>query len=187
MVKNPNLSPDQLRALLAQYTNVINVNPKLVEKYGALAVFEEFVALAAYDAANGGDYANKKPISVKKDIKAGIREAMAEMGVMEQDKVSWPLTPSQDPRYDAKDPNGTEWDEKSFFSVDDTGKVYNATDAVNQMQKDFSRGEKVILDDSGLTQKEIDDTYDELKKMNQENNVVWWPNDPSQLKPPPTS
>ena len=185
--KNPNLTESQLRALLNQYTNVIKDNPNLVKKYGALAVFEEFIALAAYDPAAGGNYALKKPISVRKDIQDGISEAETEMGAMEQGKVPWPLKPSQNTNYDAESPDGTKWDTKSLHSVDSTGKPYNAADTVSKLQKDFSKGEKVILDDRDATQKEIDDTYDELKKMNQENDVVWWPNDPSQLKPPPLS
>ena len=185
--KNPNLTEAQLRALLNEYTKVISANPNLVKEYGALAVFEEFIALAAYDPAAGGNYALKKPISVRKDIQDGISEAEAEMGAMEQDKVPWPLKPSQNTSYDAESPDGTKWDTKSLHSVDSTGKPYNATDTVSKLQKDFSNGEKVILDDRDATQKEIDDTYDELRKTNQENDVFWWPNDPSQLKSPPLS
>ncbi len=186
MVKNPNLTPEQLRALLAEYTNVINANPGLVKKYGALAVFEEFIALAAYDPAAGGDYTKRKPISVKKDIQDGISEAMIEMGAMEQNKLPWPLKPSSSPGYDAEGPDGLKVDTKELHSVSLSGQPYNAADFVQRLQqKDFSKGEKVLLDDRDVTQQEIDDTYDELKKIHKENNVFWWPNDPSQLKSSP--
>jgi len=180
---NPNLSEKQLRELLDQYGKVIKANPNLVSTYGALAVFEEFIALAAYDAAHGGDYANKQPVQNMPNLAAGIEEAEAGMGAMEAGLVPWPLTPSQQARYDVSDPTGTQWDVKSYRSVNTDGHPYNAADTAQKLQKDFNKGEKIIFDDRQLTQKEIDDTYEELKKRNQENDVVWWPIQPTQLHP----
>ncbi len=176
---NPNLTEAQLRELLTQYANVIKANPKTVNTYGALAVFEEFIALADYDAAHGGNYALKKPVQNMPNLIPGIDEATAEMGAMEEGRIPWPLTPSPIPRYDAKDPSGVEWDEKSYRSIDINGKPYDAKDTVQKLQKDFGEGEKIIFDDSQLTQQQIDDTYKELKQRGQENDVVWWPTQPT--------
>lgn len=179
--ENPNLTEAQLRELLAQYGNVIAANPNLVKNYGALAVFLEFIALAAYDAGHGGNYPSRQPVVNMPNLQEGIREANAEMGAMENGDVPWPLEPSTDPAYDAIDPNGVKWDEKSYRSVDTNGNPYDPENTVNKLQKDFGKGEKVIFDDSQLTQKEIDETYEELKKRGQEDDVVWWPTKPTQL------
>ncbi len=176
---NPNLTEDQLRQLLNQYSSVIAAHPNLVKQYGALAVFHEFVALAAYDAGHGGDYLLRKPVQNMPNVQPGMEEATAEMGTMENGEVPWPLTPSQATDYDATDPTGQKWDEKSYRSVDTNGNAYDAANTVNKLQKDFGKGEKIIFDDSRLTQREIDETYDNLKRNHQENDVVWWPTKPT--------
>lgn len=178
---NPNLTEAQLRELLNQYTKVISANPNLVKKYGALAVFKEFIALAAYDAAHGGNYALRQPVVNMPNLQPGIEEAMAEMGVMEDGQVPWPLTPSQDPTYDVLDPTGQKWDEKSYRSVDTNGNPYNAANTAQKLGKDINKGEKIIFDDSQLTQQEIDDTYKELKSRGTDKDVIWWPTKPTGL------
>ena len=178
---NPNLTEAQLRELLSQYAKVINANPNLVKKHGALAVFEEFIALAAYDAAHGGNYALRQPVANMPTLQPGIEEAMAEMGVMEDGQTPWPLTPSQDPSHDATDPTGQKWDEKSYRSVDTNGNPYNPAKTAQKLVKDINKGEKIIFDDSQLTQQEIDDTYNELKKNGTDKDVIWWPTKPTGL------
>ncbi|HEY1350370.1 MAG TPA: hypothetical protein VGF67_12175 [Ktedonobacteraceae bacterium] len=178
---NPHLTEAQLRELLDQYSRVLRDNPNLVKKYGALAVFLEFIALAAYDAGHGGNYPARQPIVNMPNLQEGIREADAEMGAMENGEIPWPLEPSTDPAYDATDAHGVKWDEKSYRSLDINGNAYDPENAVNKLQKDFGKGEKVIFDDSQLTQQEIDETYEELKKRGQEDEVVWWPTRPTQL------
>jgi hypothetical protein len=177
--ENPNLTEAQLRELLDQYARVIAMNPNLVKTYGALAVFEKFIELAAYDPAHGGDYPSRRPVQNMPDLQPGIDDAMAELGAMEEGKVPWPLTQSTDPAYEATDPAGQKWDVKKYPHVDTNGKVYDPVNTVDKLQKDFGKGEKVIFDDSGLSQTEIDETYRELKRRGQDGDVVWWPTEPN--------
>lgn len=179
--QNPKLTEAQLHELFSQYAKVINATPDLVKKCGALTVFEQFIALAAYDAAHGGNYALRQPVVNMPNLLPGIEEAMAEMGVMENGQVPWPLTPSLDPVYDAVDPTGQKWDEKSYRSVDTNGDPYNPAKTARKLAKDINRGEKIIFDDSQLTQQEIDETSKELKKNGMEKDVIWWPTQPTGL------
>src|SRR5579859_7783337 len=132
---HPNLSEIQLRMLLDRYSDVMKNNPNLVTKYGAVAVFQEFIALAMYDSAHGGNYTTRKP-SVARDLDKGMEEAVVELGVMEVGKVSWPITPSTDPKYEGTDPNGQRWDVKSPKSATPDSKVFDADIEVENMQKD---------------------------------------------------
>jgi DNA-binding transcriptional MerR regulator len=186
--ENPGLTEDQLRELLSQYGKVIAANPNLVKQYGVLAVFQQFIALAAYDAAHGGNYSLRQPVVNMPNLQAGIEEAMAEMGVMEGGQVEWPLTPSStDPSYDVADPSGQKWDEKSYRSIDSNGNTYDPQKTVQDLRrKDIRKGEKIIFDDSKLTQQEIDDTEQELKNNGLDKDVIWWPTKPSQLQSTPT-
>lgn len=155
------------------------MNPNLVKKYGALVVFEKFIELAAYDPAHGGNYPTRQPVQNMPDLQPGIDDAMAELAVMEEGEVPWPLTQSTDPAYEATDPTGQKWDVKKYPHVDTNGHVYDPVNTVDKLQKDFGKGEKVIFDDSGLSQKEIDDTYRELQRRGQDGNIVWWPTEPT--------
>jgi hypothetical protein len=179
IAQNPNLTEAQLRELLNQYAKVIAANPNLIKKYGALAVFESFVALAAYDAAHGGNYALRQPVKNMPNLQPGIEEAMAEMGVMEDGQIPWPLTPSLDPVYDVIDSTGEHWDEKSYRSVDINGNSYDPAQTAQKLEKDIDKGEKIIFNDSRLTQKEINKTYEELKKNGTDTKVIWWPIQPT--------
>ena len=177
---NPNLTEAQWRELLAKYGSVIAANPNLVKKYGALAVFSEFVALSAYNSAYGGNYPIRRPMQNRPNLSDEMDEAEAQLGVMEEGKVSWPLTPSTDSAYESTDPYRKSWDVKRYRSIDSDGKVYDPVDTVDKLeQKDFANGEKVIFDDSLLTPKEINDTYEEFKRRGLDRNVVWWPTQPS--------
>lgn len=175
---NPYLSEAQLRKLLDHYTDVIENNPNLVKQYGEVAVFQEFISLSAYDPAHGGNYARRKP-SVERDLDKGIEEAVAELGVMETGKVPWPITPSTDTRYEGTDPNGQKWDVKSPRSVTPDGKVFNADDVLEGMQKDFDNNENIILDDRNITPMEIRQLYELLKTHGLDRRVIWWPIDPN--------
>lgn len=177
MVVHPNLSEVQLRTLFDRYSEVIDWNPNLVKKYGALAVFDEFIALSAYDPAHGGNYTNRKP-SVERQVKKGMEEAVAQLGTMEMGKVPWPLTPSTENDYEGTDPNGQAWDVKAPRSATPDGQVFDAKDVVDGMQKDFDLGENIILDDRNITLKEIQELYEQLKAKGQSGRVVWWPIDP---------
>ena len=178
IAENPNLNETQLRKLLNRYSDVIDNNPNLVEKYGVLTVFQEFIALAAYDSAHGGNYAIRKP-SVERELDKGMEEAVAELGVMEVGKVLWPIAPSTDTKYEGIDPNGQIWDVKSPRSATPNGKVFNADKAVKKMQRDFDEGENIILDDRYITLKEIQELYKRLRANGQDGRVVWWPTDPT--------
>ena len=175
---HPNLTEVQLRMLLDRYSDIINNSSNLVQKYGALAVFQEFIALAAYDPAHGGNYAQRKP-SVERELGKGMEEAVAELGVMEAGKVPWPIAPSTDTKYEGIDPNGQTWDVKSPRSATPDGKVFNADKAVKKMQRDFDEGENIILDDRYITLKEIQELYKRLRDSRQDDRVVWWPIDPT--------
>jgi hypothetical protein len=175
---HPNLSETQLRTLLDRYLDVVSENPNLVGQYGALAVFEEFIALSAYDPAHGGDYAIRKPCKAR-DLRKGIEEAIAELGVMEVGRVPWPMTPSTNPKYEGTDPSGQKWDVKSPQSVTLDGKVFDVEEVLTGMQKDFNLGENIILDDRSITIKEIRELYRRLKASGQGGRVVWWPTDPN--------
>lgn len=177
LIENPNLSGSQLYKLFDRYLDVIKNNPKLVNKYGALAVFQEFIALSAYDPAHGGDYTTRMP-SVERELDKGMEEAVAELGVMEAGKVPWPITPSTNTDYEGTDPNGQTWDVKSPRSVTPNDK-FNADDMVGKMQKDFRKGENIIVDDRNIKPKEIQQLYERLKAKRQDNRVVWWPTDPT--------
>ena len=101
------------------------------------------------------------------------------MGIMEQGKAPWPFTPSTNSSYDATDGNGVDWDVKAYRSVDTNGKPFDPQKTVEKMQKDFGKGEKVILDDRLLTSKEVQKLYKELKKTGQDGDVIWWPDGPT--------
>ncbi len=175
---NPNLSETQLRKLLDRYADVINKNPNLVKKYGALAVFQEFIALSAYDPAHGGNYVVRKP-SVERQLRKGMEEAAAQLGAMEMGKVSWPIVPSTSTDYEGTDPNGQTWDVKSYRSVTPDGNFFNADEQIKGMQKDFDLGENIIIDDRNITRKDIQVLYKRLKARGQDGRVVWWPTDPT--------
>jgi hypothetical protein len=175
---HPNLSETQLRTLLDRYLDVVSENPNLVGQYGALAVFEEFIALSAYDPAHGGDYAIRKPCKTR-DLRKGIEEAIAELGVMEARKVPWPITPSTDTDYEGTDGDGQRWDVKSPRSATPDGKVFNAEAVVTGMQKDFDLGENIILDNRNISLNEIRELYGQLKANGQDGRIVWWPTDPN--------
>jgi hypothetical protein len=175
---HPNLSEIQLRKLLDCYSDVMKGNPNLVKKYGAVTVFQEFIALAAYDSAHGGNYATRKP-SVEKKLGKGMEEAVAELGATEMGKVLWPLIPSTNPNYEAIDPNGQTWDVKSPRSATPNGTLFNAYAVAKGMQKDFGNGEKIILDDRNITPKEIQELYKQLKASGESGRVIWWPTDPT--------
>jgi hypothetical protein len=175
LAANPNLSETQLRRLLDRYSDVINNNPNLVRKYGALAVFQEFIALSAYDPAHGGNYALRKP-SVESDLDKGMEEAVAELGVMEMGKVPWPITPSTDTKYEGTDPNGQKWDVKAPRLTNPKGKyIFNVAKEVSKMQKDFDNSENIIIDDRNISPKERQELYEQLKAHGNDSRVVWWP------------
>lgn len=178
IAENPNLTEAQLRLLLSKYADVIKKNPNLVSKHGALAVFMTFIALAAYDPAHGGDYSKRRP-SKERQLPKGIDEAEAEMGVMEQGKIPFPLTPSLKPDYEGTDPTGKDWDVKSFYSSTPDGQVFDPSDALAKLQKDFDKGENVIIDDRNITPTETNELYKLLKSNGQDGKVIWWPNEPT--------
>ncbi len=176
---NPNLSESQLRKLLDRYRDVITKHPNLVKKAGALAVFQQFIALSAYDPAHGGDYTAKKPC-VESNLDKGIDEAIVELGAMEMGLVDGPMTPSTNRDYEATDSHGQKWDVKSPRSTTPNGQpIFDADKIVDGMQKDFAKGEKIILDDSNITPKEIQELYERLKSKGQDGDVIWWPNTPT--------
>jgi hypothetical protein len=79
------------RIFVSKYLDVMKQNPNLVKQHGALAVFQVFVVLAAYDPAHGGNYATRTPVKERKNspspttqLEKGIDEAEAELGVAEQ-------------------------------------------------------------------------------------------------------
>jgi hypothetical protein len=175
LAANPNLSETQLRRLLDRYSDVINNNPNLVRKYGALAVFQEFIALSAYDPAHGGNYAVRKP-SVERQLRKGMEEAVAQLGVMETGKVPWPITPSTNTDYEGTDPTGQTWDVKAPRSTNPKGKViFDTAKEVNKMKKDFDNNEKIIIDDRNITPEERKELYEQLKAHGNGSRVVWWP------------
>jgi hypothetical protein len=176
---NLNLSEAQLRKLLDRYSDVINNHPNLVRKYGALAVFQEFIALSAYDPAHGGNYAVRKP-SVERQLDKGMEEAVAELGAMEMGKVPWPITPSTDTKYEGTDRNGQKWDVKAPQSTNPKGKyIFNADKEAGKMQKDFDNNENIIIDNRNITSKEIQELYERLKAKGQDDRAVWWPTNPT--------
>ena len=181
---HPNLTEAQLRALLDRYTSVEEEHPKLVNEHGALAVFRSFIALAAYDPAHGGNYTIRKPVKERRyrpdfQIKKGIEEAEAELGAVEDGKVPWPLKPSADTDYESTDADGQKWDVKGFLSETPDGEKFNAEESVYDIEKDFKKGEKIIVDDRKLMLEDIQRLYRELKRQGRNNDVVWWPVDPS--------
>ena len=178
IAENPNLSEAQLWTLLDCYVDVIKNNPNLVKQYGEIAVFKEFISLSAYDPAHGGKYTKRKPSS-ERDLEKGIEEAVAELGAMETGKVPWPITPSTDTKYEGTDLNGQRWDVKSPRSATPDGKVFNAGDILEGMQKDFDNNENIILDDRNITPKEIQQLYELLKARGLNSRVIWWPTDPT--------
>jgi hypothetical protein len=175
---HPYLSEAQWRKLLDRYVDVINNNPNLVKAHGALVVFEEFISLSAYDPAHGGNYEVRKP-SVERQLRKGMEEATAQLGAMEMGKVPWPITPSTNTDYEGTDPTGQTWDVKSPLSVAPNGKVFSADDVLGKIQKDFSWGENIILDNRKITPKEIQELYERVKAKGQDGRVVWWPTDPN--------
>jgi hypothetical protein len=175
---HPNLGEARLRKLLDRYSDVVGDSPNLIKKYGTLAIFQEFIVLAAYDSAHGGNYAIRKP-SVERQLNKGMEEAVVALGAMEMGKVPWPLMPSTNPHYEAVDPNGQTWDVKSPLSVTPNGTLFNIDEVVKGMQKDFGKGEKVILDDRNITLKEIQKLYRRLKANGEDGRVIWWPTDPT--------
>ena len=179
IANNPHLTEAQLRALLSRYADVIAKNPTLVQKHGALAVFQMFVALSSYDPAHGGNYATRTPVATLDDLLAGTEEAEVEMGVMEEGKAAWPFVPSTDPSYEATDGNGQKWDAKGYRTVDTNGNAFDPEKTLKKMQKDFNKDENIILDTRKLTQKEIDDLQKVLKRNKQDNRVLWWPDEPT--------
>jgi len=100
------------------------------------------------------------------------------LGVMEAGKVPWPIMPSTNTDYEGIDLNGQTWDVKSPRSVTPDGKTFNADDMVGKMQKDFRKGENIILDDRNITPKEIQQLYKRLKTKGQDDRVIWWPTEP---------
>jgi len=172
---HPNLSKAQLCKLLDCYLDVIKSNPRLVQQYGALAVFQEFISLSAYDPGHGGNYTNRKP-SVEIELEKGMEEAIAELGVMEIGKVSWPLMPSTDSKYESTDRSGQKWDVKAPRSTTPKGKPnFDAAKEAVKMQKDFNLGENIIIDDRNITPKERRELYKQLKARRNDGKVVWWP------------
>lgn len=175
---HPNLSEAQLQKLLDRYLDVINKNPNLVTKYGTLAVFEEFIALSAYDPAHGGNYTNRKP-SVERELDKGMEEAVAELGAMEMGLVLWPMAPSTNTDYEGTDLHGQAWDVKAPRSTTPEGKpIFNAAKEADKMRKDFDNNEKVIIDDRNITPEERKELYEQLKTDGNDGRVVWWPIDP---------
>jgi hypothetical protein len=175
---NPYLNEGRLRRLLDRYVDVVKNSPDLVRQYGEMAVFKAFISLSAYDPAHGGNYTERKP-GVERDLGKGMEEAVAELGAMETGKIPWPITPSTSTDYEGTDPTGQTWDVKSPLSVTPNGRPFNADDMVEKMQKDFSKGENIILDTRNLTPKEIQQLYERLKARRQDGRVVWWPGDPT--------
>ena len=108
-----------------------------------------------------------------------MEEAVVELGAMETGKVSWPITPSTDTRYEGTDPNGQKWDVKSPRSATPDGKVFNANDVLEGMRKDFDNNENIILDDRNITSKEIQQLYELLKAKGLDSRVIWWPTNPT--------
>ena len=103
---HPNLNRSTIFvSFLDRYKQVTKAYPNLVNNHGALQVFIEFIALAAYDPAHGGNYSTRQPADMDRLYK-GIIEAEVEMGVMEDGKIPWLLTPSPVEAYEATDPNG---------------------------------------------------------------------------------
>ena len=172
---NPNLSEAQLRKLLDRYRDVITKHPNLVKKDGALAVFQQFVALSAYDPAHGGDYAIKKP-SVEGELEKGMEEAVVELGAMEMGLIDGPMTPSDSPKFEATDAHNQKWDVKSPKSTNPLGQpTFNAAKEASRMQKDFDNGEKIIIDDSNITPAQRKELLDQLKANGNDDKVIWWP------------
>lgn len=175
---HPHLSEAQLRKLLDHYSDVINTNPNLVKAHGALAVFEEFISLSAYDPAHGGNYANRKP-SIERELDKGIEESVAELGAMETGLVDWPITASTSTDYEGTDPHGQAWDVKAPRSTTPEGKpIFNATKEVIKMKKDFDNNENIIIDDRKITPEERKELYKQLKAYGKDSRVVWWPFNP---------
>lgn len=175
--QNPLLSEQQLTDLLSEYDDVIASNPNLVRRYGATAVFLSFVALAAYSAAHGGNFSTRQPANPA-DLPEGITEARAMLGAMEKGKVPWPFSPSVDPTYEGTDGSGQKWDVKSYRSVDSAGNPFDSDKARDMVRREKARGEKVILDDSQLTPREIAELQEKLVGAGLDGDVVWWPHEP---------
>lgn len=175
IAKNPGLTEAQLRQLLDQYARVIAQHPNLVKRYGALAVFEAYIRLAAYDAAKGDP---NKNIPVKGDLSTGLEEADALLGVAESnpDRLPWPVRVSDHPGSEAIDANGQEWDVKSPRSG--MRPPFDLAKTIRDIAIELHGKTNVVINDSHMSDSDIQALAEAIRQKGWENNVLWWPKQP---------
>lgn len=172
---NPNMVEAQIRQPLSQYADEIKKYPHLVSQNGSLTVFMMFISLSAYDPAHGGNYDTRTPV-VDINLAKRMEEAETLLGATEAGDLSWPLTPSTDPAYEATDATGQKWDVKAFRSG--VQPPFDVNTALTKIQVEVGNGESIIVNDANLSPSDVADLSRAIANAGLGDHVKWWPQPP---------